>query len=321
MENLRTQISKQHEDLVNAETEKHRNLLAIDSNYNESINADEFIQNTYRSRQKSITECEKLRISLASINISPSEYLNENVQSSFDTSELQNLQARELILNQIIMEEENRLQTLKQTICSFTRDNISTHWEDLILNLRKLKEDTLEECKIFYAQIAAGILTTEVISEMQEQEDDFVQDALKLQKIVDPIKAVTNKYTGVDLDGEELVVFNDSRRYPLSVLSTGAKEQVLLALRIGLASHILGDEKMFLILDDAFQHSDWDRRENLIDEMAVLAKNGWQIFYFSMDDHIKMLFEERIKPELGDRFQAFSLISQESTTQNIRVND
>jgi len=64
---------------------------------------------------------------------------------------------------------------------------------------------------------------------------------------------------------------------------------------------------MFLILDDAFQHSDWQRREWLVDEMAELANLGWQIIYFSMDDHIKGLFEKRIKPKFGDRFALFEL--------------
>jgi uncharacterized protein YhaN len=46
----------------------------------------------------------------------------------------------------------------------------------------------------------------------------------------------------------------------------------------------------FLILDDAFQHSDWNRRKNLISHTLNMIKKGWQIFYFTMDDHIKELF-------------------------------
>ena len=123
----------------------------------------------------------------------------------------------------------------------------------------------------------------------------------------EPIQAITATYTGVELNGDELVVFNTMERYPLSAMSTGAKEQILMALRIGLAAHVLGDQKMFLILDDAFQHSDWSRRERLVDEMAALANTDWQIIYFSMDDHIKKLFEERVKPIAKKRYQSFEL--------------
>ena len=83
----------------------------------------------------------------------------------------------------------------------------------------------------------------------------------------------------------------------------------MLALRIGIASHVLSERKMFLILDDAFQHSDWERRAWLVDEMVDLANIGWQIIYFSMDDHIKRLFEERIKPVLKDEYQTLILQS------------
>ncbi|MHB8114152.1 MAG: ATP-binding protein, partial [Bellilinea sp.] len=133
--------------------------------------------------------------------------------------------------------------------------------------------------------------------------------AINSKAMSEPIKEITPSYTGVDLEGEELVVFNDMQRFPLSALSTGAKEQVLLALRIGLANHVLGEQKMFLILDDAFQHSDWNRRERLVDEMAALGTTGWQIIYFSMDDHIKQLFEDRIKPKFKERYHSFELKS------------
>ena len=49
----------------------------------------------------------------------------------------------------------------------------------------------------------------------------------------------------------------------------------------------------FLILDDAFQYSDWQRRENLMDQVVDLARSGWQILYLTMDDHIRDLFIKR----------------------------
>ena len=89
-------------------------------------------------------------------------------------------------------------------------------------------------------------------------------------------------------------------------MSTGAREQVFLALRLGFASISMKDNTAFLILDDAFQHSDWDRRKNLIAETLRLVKTGWQVFYFAMDDHIRDLFLEA-GGELGDRFRSLEL--------------
>jgi len=84
-------------------------------------------------------------------------------------------------------------------------------------------------------------------------------------------------------------------------LSTGAREQVLLALRMGFAARFAGNNSLFLILDDAFQYSDWERRPRLVDQVFAMAEKGWQIFYLTMDDNLRDLFRERGKA-IGDSF-------------------
>ena len=98
--------------------------------------------------------------------------------------------------------------------------------------------------------------------------------------------ATTGHYDRVEKEDRELFVANSYGRYRVSDLSTGAREQVLLGLRIGFAAIILAGTPLFLILDDAFQHSDWERRDRLVKKLFALAKEGWQIIYFTMDDHI-----------------------------------
>jgi uncharacterized protein YhaN len=89
-------------------------------------------------------------------------------------------------------------------------------------------------------------------------------------------------------------------------MSTGAREQVFLALRLGFASIGMEGGIAFLILDDAFQHSDWHRRKNLINQTLSLVKNGWQVFYFTMDHHIRKLFHNAGQ-EVGDKFKSIEL--------------
>jgi uncharacterized protein YhaN len=95
--------------------------------------------------------------------------------------------------------------------------------------------------------------------------------------------------------------------YPLADLSTGAREQVQIALRIGIANRISGGEPLFMILDDAFQHSDWNRREKLIDTIIEMAKSGWQMIYLSMDYHIRSRMYEKGTIEFGKDFCYFEL--------------
>ncbi len=69
----------------------------------------------------------------------------------------------------------------------------------------------------------------------------------------------------------------------------------------------MGQETAFLLLDDAFQHSDWQRREFLLDTIIALAKSGWQIVYFSMDDHIRDLFNEIGKENFKEDYFYYEL--------------
>ena len=117
-----------------------------------------------------------------------------------------------------------------------------------------------------------------------------------------PLSLITDRYNSLFLDGDQLKVGDDFGEFEISDLSTGAREQVLLALRLGIASRVLKQDKLFLILDDAFQHSDWHRRVRLADQVVTLAKEDWQVIYFTMDDHIRDLMTEKGAMHLGDDF-------------------
>ena len=120
--------------------------------------------------------------------------------------------------------------------------------------------------------------------------------------VATPLAAITRRYRRVQLEGDNLKVANDYEEFALADLSTGTQEQVLLALRIGLASYNAGEDRLFLILDDAFQHSDWQRRVHLVNATIGLAQDGWQVFYFTMDDHIRDLFCDKARAALGNDF-------------------
>jgi uncharacterized protein YhaN len=96
-------------------------------------------------------------------------------------------------------------------------------------------------------------------------------------------------------------VLGETVDYNLADLSTGAREQVLLALRMGFASRLAGGQPLFMLLDDAFQHSDWQRRERLVEQVLRMVRAGWQVTYLTMDDHLRDLFDAAARQALdGD---------------------
>ncbi len=205
------------------------------------------------------------------------------------------------------MDEINRQKTsLKQRICDFTGESVTVSLDELIPGLQTLRADLEHTARQLTAEIAAGIAVTQAAQELREGEDSSLQSALNDPQISLPVRALTGRYNHIDLAGDHLDVSDAYQTFRLDELSTGAQEQVLLGLRIGMASRLFSGQPLFLILDDAFQHSDWRRRPAMVDEILRLAKAGWQVFYLTMDDHLRDLFLEKTPPVMGDDFLSFS---------------
>ena len=169
-------------------------------------------------------------------------------------------------------------------------------------------EEAAEKYREITAQILAKIQVKTAIQEFREEENTRIADGLKRQELTKPLRALTGRYDRIrqEEDSGLVLMTDEDEEYPLAGISTGAREQIYLALRMGFASIAMEGQTAFLILDDAFQHSDWDRRKNIIDHTLSLVENGWQVFYFAMDDHIRDLFLDA-GGALGDRFRSLEL--------------
>lgn len=244
---------------------------------------------------------------LASLNIDEADYLVDCINIEYDELKLTDLKNQRDAIQQKFQELTHDLDNLKQAICSETNNDITNDWEDLIQDLKIRYEEVISEYKEITSKILAQILVNQEINKIREKEDEKIRDGLHSKFVSDPLFGITKRYQRVELEGDKIFIGDPYSDFPLSELSTAAQEQVLLALRIGLASKIIKQERMFLILDDAFQHSDWERREWLLDNVVGLAQNGWQIIYFTMDDHIKDLFLDKGKTVFGGQFHAVGL--------------
>ena len=145
------------------------------------------------------------------------------------------------------------------------------------------------------------------MGDLRKIEEKRIEEGLFSSAISQALMATTSHYDRVEKENGELFVADAYGRYRVSDLSTGAREQVLLGLRIGFAARILAGTPLFLILDDAFQHSDWERRKRLVEQLFTLSREGWQIIYFTMDDHIRMLFESCAKKVGMGQYQTITL--------------
>lgn len=249
----------------------------------------------------------KVEIELKSSPIKPVDGIAVDEADVFDREKLESLETDIALIKASISDLEQQKLALKQRICDITSSPISTDLGDLILALQEFRAELERAGKTVTAEILAGVAVTQAMQELRNGENATLQVVLQSPVICNTLKAVTGRYNRIDLLEDGLEVSDDYRSFKLVELSTGAQEQVLLGLRIGLASRLFAGQPLFLILDDAFQHSDWQRRSGMVDEVLRLAKAGWQIFYLTMDDHLRDLFLEKTQIDFGDDFLSISL--------------
>jgi uncharacterized protein YhaN len=261
------------------------------------------LENHAQKLDNQIHEKDKL---LAKLSVDASDFLAERPEVEYSKQRLEALEETRRRLQAEIAAETRKLESLKQRVCDATREDIAADWEALIEKLRQKREHIAEEYKQKTAEIVGKIAVREVIAELRKTEDSKILAGLKSPAVETPLQQVTGRYRSLSLDGDKLMVSDPFNTFSLSELSSGAQEQVLLALRIGFCARLLGRDRLFLILDDAFQYSDWQRRKLLVEKVAALARDGWQIIYFTMDDNLRELFDAAGK-DFGEEYKFVEL--------------
>lgn len=230
---------------------------------------------------------------LNGLGIDPDDFITEDPGIKFDPTHLLNLENLVNDKSNQLKEIEKENLDYKGEIANITGLSIKDDWNILIDQLYAKQNEILNQLKHQESFIIAGILVHQAISELLRAEDEHIQNSINSPNFSDLLFEITGKYKNLTIDDDgKILISSDTAEYRLQDLSTGTKEQVLFALRVTLAEKIL-DDKAFFILDDAFQHSDYDRRPKLIDQVFSLADRGWQIIYLTMDKHIQNLFRDR----------------------------
>lgn len=261
-------------------------------------------QETRKKLDASIREKEN---DLFRLNLAESDYMENPGAVKFDPYLAEKITKEIDYCEQELQKVESDMREVKQLVCGLTGGSINQPWGELIDALTAKRQEEVTRYKKVTAGIIARIKVNEVLDDLRKIEDKRIEEGLFSSNISLALMATTGRYDRIEKEDGELYVADTHDRYRVADLSTGAREQVLLGLRIGFAARILGGTPMFLILDDAFQHSDWERRERLVEKLFTLANEGWQINYFTMDDHIRTLFESTAEKMDNDQYQTIVL--------------
>lgn len=267
----------------------------------------EILEKIRKEKNKIVKKISERERQLFQLNVDKEDYHREEVDEEYNEEKL--LQIEKCIKEKLEekKEIESKLNNLKQKICNITGNEITDDWNIVIDNINNKLTETEEEEKDKRAEIIAKKFVFDAVENLEKAEDEKIEERLSSSYIKDLIKQLTdNNYQDIYLQDKKVFLSSSYQDFSVRELSTGTVEQVMLALRLGFLKEIMGGRDMFLILDDAFQHSDWKRRERMVKKLAELSINGPQIIYFTMDDHILGLFNKYGK-DLKDNYRRFTL--------------
>jgi len=289
LQNLENEIGILNDEIKN----KLTNWFHKDIEENQWENEISRLKKTIESKKEYKN---KLDGELKGLGIYESEYLKEDPGIEYNPNELKQIEDKLKRKEEEKIEKEKELSNIKTRICTLLDKDTSTPWDEILSLLFVEKENTEKELKKILAKIIAGILVHRAIEEIKKQEEKLLTESINSEEITKILTEITaGKYQKIKIERDDIILSTNTEDYSIKDLSTGAKEQILLAIRIGIARKLLGNNSAFLILDDAFQHVDWEKRPLIVESLVQLSKSGWQIFYFTMDDNIKNLFEEKKK--------------------------
>lgn len=176
-----------------------------------------------------------------------------------------------------------------------TLDLDKQNMEPKLNNLSKIEEKLVnhkEEMSTLKKLNQSMNLAKEVLEQAYEKMKTSVTPKFT-QNLSETISHITNgKYTNVVFHNEEgLIVEMENGNYePVAKLSVGAIDQLYLSLRLSMVEE-LSEEKMPIILDEAFAYYDEQRLENIFDYIKERFKY-YQIIIFTCTDREKNIMNK-----------------------------
>lgn len=247
------------------------------------------------------------KMRLAALQVDAANYRSQPAEIPYNEQRSQQLEKKIQELSDNRRREEERLNSLRSKLAAETRSDPSLAWEKLVDALSEKRRKLVQKYQDETAQLLGSIVVNGVLDELFKQEEARILTSLQSSEVTHYLKKMTSHYERVEYDGGLFKVGDPFAEYSFADLSTATQEQVLLALRLGISAHCFQGRSMFLVLDDAFQHSDWLRRESLVNSIMEAAHAGWQILYLTMDDNIRDLFTTRAQAEFPADHKIFKL--------------
>lgn len=168
-----------------------------------------------------------------------------------------------------------------------------------IVNLKNEKNVLISEYRSIIKDLFLNKTIAAITSIAKSNFDKTQPDLINAQRYLSLL--TDGKYTGINLDTEEIINNDGSIIKKWTDLSRGTKEQLYLALRFGYASNYSKDKSTLknngradlpVIIDDAFVNFDYERTHNALKCLIDFSKTNQILFFTCHTNMIKQHFEE-----------------------------
>lgn len=276
-----------------------RNARNINKKYLEKLTKiEEDINRLEDIKKLKFAEVTKIEEELENIEEKENEKIVNEFKDKVDEKQINDiLSARYEDIVDLINQKEESLSNYKvsEKKMEIENENIVENLENLVSleeDLDRLYEEKeeLESINEIYNLVKQNL--EEAYEEMKSNiTPDFI---LEIQNIIS--NAANGKYKKCLVDEDGIKIENESGSYiSIDRLSIGTIDMIYLALRLSAAKSI-SDEKIPIILDEAFAYYDKNRMKNIL---RYLNNNNNQVIIFTCTNReIKVLEEEKIEANI-----------------------
>ena len=276
-----------------------RNARNINKKYLEKLTKiEEDINRLEDIKKLKFAEVSKIEEELENLEEKENEKIVNEFKDKVDEKQINDiLSARYEDIVDLINQKEESLSNYKvsEKKMEIENENIVENLENLVSleeDLDRLYEEKeeLESINEIYNLVKQNL--EEAYEEMKSNiTPDFI---LEIQNII--ANATNGKYKKCLVDEEGIKIENESGSYiSIDRLSIGTIDMIYLALRLSAAKSI-SDEKIPIILDEAFAYYDKNRMKNIL---RYLNNNNNQVIIFTCTNReIKVLKEEKIEANI-----------------------
>ncbi|WP_086314451.1 hypothetical protein A5821_002022 [Enterococcus sp. 7F3_DIV0205] len=213
-----------------------------------------------------------------------------------ESSDPKQLPSRQIALTQTLNDVEESIQQLQekeQKLLYQRQQMLADGTLDELYQKRAELMTEIEELALNWsANQLAGQVLMDLLTELSEKQLPNL-----LKKATDYFKLLTrNTYRAIQLQEEQLIVVReDQQRFMLHELSTGTRDQVIMAVRF--AFLYLQEHRSLcpIMIDDGWLHYDSQRKEQLAQLFAVFSEHQ-QVICFSSDQEMVSYYKELKQP-------------------------